>query len=83
MLVLLFLILWPVAELFVAIKVAEAIGVLLTVVLLIAELAARGLAAARRGPGRLAAAERRRRRRSSARLEKCSTEHWSSSARSC
>jgi UPF0716 protein FxsA len=36
MLVLLFLILWPVAELFVAIKVAEAIGVLLTVVLLIA-----------------------------------------------
>jgi UPF0716 protein FxsA len=32
----LLLILWPVAELFVAIKVAEAIGVLLTVVLLIA-----------------------------------------------
>jgi UPF0716 protein FxsA len=32
---LLLLILWPVAELFVAIKVAEAIGVLLTVVLLI------------------------------------------------
>jgi UPF0716 protein FxsA len=36
MLALLLLILWPVAELFVAIKVAEAIGVLLTVVLLIA-----------------------------------------------
>jgi len=36
MLALLFLILWPVAELFVAIKVAEAIGVLLTVLLLIA-----------------------------------------------
>jgi UPF0716 protein FxsA len=36
MLVLLLLIAWPVAELFVAIKVGEAIGVLLTVVLLIA-----------------------------------------------
>jgi UPF0716 protein FxsA len=36
MLALLLLILWPVAELFVAIKVAEAIGVLLTVALLIA-----------------------------------------------
>ena len=36
MLALLLLILWPVAELFVAIKVAEAIGVLVTVVLLIA-----------------------------------------------
>jgi UPF0716 protein FxsA len=36
MFALLLLILWPVAELFVAIKVAEAIGVLLTVVLLIA-----------------------------------------------
>ena len=36
MLALLLLILWPVAELFVAIKVAAAIGVLLTVVLLIA-----------------------------------------------
>jgi UPF0716 protein FxsA len=36
MLALLLLILWPVAELFVAIKVAEAIGVLLTVLLLIA-----------------------------------------------
>lgn len=36
MLALLLLILWPLAELFVAIKVAEAIGVLLTVVLLIA-----------------------------------------------
>ena len=36
MLALLFLIAWPVAELFVAIKVAESIGVLLTVVLLIA-----------------------------------------------
>lgn len=35
MLVVLLLILWPIAELFVAIKVAEAIGVLLTVVLLI------------------------------------------------
>jgi UPF0716 protein FxsA len=35
MLALLFLILWPVAELFVAIKVAEAIGVLLTLVLLV------------------------------------------------
>jgi UPF0716 protein FxsA len=33
---LLLLILWPVAELFVAIKVAEAIGVLLTVLLLLA-----------------------------------------------
>ena len=36
MLALLLLVLWPVAELFVAIKVAEAIGVLLTVLLLIA-----------------------------------------------
>ncbi|HEY2318128.1 MAG TPA: FxsA family protein [Solirubrobacteraceae bacterium] len=36
MLALLLLILWPAAELFVAIKVAEAIGVLLTIVLLIA-----------------------------------------------
>ena len=36
MLILLLLIAWPVAELFVAITVAEAIGVLLTVVLLIA-----------------------------------------------
>jgi UPF0716 protein FxsA len=36
MLALLLLILWPIAELFVAIKVAEAIGVLLTVVLLLA-----------------------------------------------
>jgi UPF0716 protein FxsA len=36
MLVLLLLIAWPVAELFVAIKVGEAIGVLLTVLLLIA-----------------------------------------------
>jgi UPF0716 protein FxsA len=35
MLALLLLILWPVAELFVAIKVAEAIGVLLTVLLLV------------------------------------------------
>ena len=35
MLALLLLILWPVAELFVAIKVAEAIGVLFTVVLLL------------------------------------------------
>ena len=35
MLALLLLIAWPVAELFVAIKVAEAIGVLLTVVLLV------------------------------------------------
>jgi UPF0716 protein FxsA len=35
MLALLLLILWPIAELFVAIKVAEAIGVLLTVVLLL------------------------------------------------
>jgi UPF0716 protein FxsA len=35
MLALLLLILWPIAELFVAIKVAEAIGVLLTVLLLI------------------------------------------------
>jgi UPF0716 protein FxsA len=35
MLVLLLLILWPVAELFVAIKVAEAIGVLVTVLALI------------------------------------------------
>jgi UPF0716 protein FxsA len=35
MLALLLLILWPVAELFVAIKVAEAIGVLLTVILLL------------------------------------------------
>jgi UPF0716 protein FxsA len=35
MLALLLLILWPIAELFVAIKVADAIGVLLTVVLLI------------------------------------------------
>jgi UPF0716 protein FxsA len=33
---LLLLVLWPIAELFVAIKVAEAIGVLLTLVLLIA-----------------------------------------------
>ncbi|MGB9185060.1 MAG: FxsA family protein [Solirubrobacteraceae bacterium] len=36
MLVLLFLILWPVAELFVVIKAAEAIGVLLTILLLVA-----------------------------------------------
>jgi UPF0716 protein FxsA len=36
MLALLLLILWPVAEVFVAIKVAEAIGVLFTVLLLIA-----------------------------------------------
>src|ERR1700759_530798 len=36
MLALLLLILWPVAELFVAIKVAEAIGVLLTVILIVA-----------------------------------------------
>ncbi len=36
MLALLFLIAWPVAELLVAIKVAEAIGVLLTAVLLVA-----------------------------------------------
>ena len=36
MFALLLLILWPVAELFVAIKVAEAIGVLLTVILLLA-----------------------------------------------
>jgi UPF0716 protein FxsA len=36
MLALLLLILWPLAELFVAIKVAEAIGVLLTVILLLA-----------------------------------------------
>jgi UPF0716 protein FxsA len=36
MLALLLLILWPVAELFVAIQVAQAIGVLLTVLLLIA-----------------------------------------------
>jgi UPF0716 protein FxsA len=36
MLFLILLVLWPVAELFVAIKVAEAIGVLLTIVLLIA-----------------------------------------------
>jgi UPF0716 protein FxsA len=36
MLALVLLILWPVAELFVAIKVAEAIGVLLTVLLLLA-----------------------------------------------
>jgi UPF0716 protein FxsA len=36
MFALLLLILWPIAELFVAIKVADAIGVLLTVVLLLA-----------------------------------------------
>lgn len=36
MVALLFLILWPIAELFVAIKVAEAIGVLLTVLLILA-----------------------------------------------
>ena len=36
MLFLLLLVLWPVAELFVAVKVAEAIGVLLTIVLLLA-----------------------------------------------
>ena len=36
MLALLLLVLWPIAELFVAIKVAEAIGVLLTVLLLVA-----------------------------------------------
>jgi UPF0716 protein FxsA len=36
MLVVVLLILWPIAELFVAIKVADAIGVLLTVVLLFA-----------------------------------------------
>jgi UPF0716 protein FxsA len=36
MLLLLLLVLWPVAELFVAVKVADAIGVLLTIVLLLA-----------------------------------------------
>jgi UPF0716 protein FxsA len=36
MLFLVLLVLWPIAELFVAVKVAEAIGVLLTVVLLVA-----------------------------------------------
>jgi UPF0716 protein FxsA len=36
MLVLLLMILWPIAELFVAVKVAETIGILLTVILLIA-----------------------------------------------
>ncbi len=36
MLFLILLVLWPIAELFVAVKVAEAIGVLLTIVLLIA-----------------------------------------------
>ena len=36
MVAVLLLILWPIAELFVAIKVAEAIGVLLTVILLVA-----------------------------------------------
>ncbi len=36
MLVLLLLVLWPVVELFVAVKVADAIGLLLTIVLLIA-----------------------------------------------
>ncbi len=36
MLFLVLLVLWPVAELFVAVKVAEAIGVLLTIVLLVA-----------------------------------------------
>jgi UPF0716 protein FxsA len=36
MVALLLLILWPIAELFVAIKVAEAIGVLLTVILVLA-----------------------------------------------
>ena len=36
MLFLLLLVLWPVAELFVAVKVADAIGLLLTIVLLIA-----------------------------------------------
>jgi UPF0716 protein FxsA len=36
MLALLLLILWPIAELFVAIKIAEAIGVLLTVILVLA-----------------------------------------------
>jgi UPF0716 protein FxsA len=36
MFALLLLILWPIAELFVAIKVAEAIGILLTVILLLA-----------------------------------------------
>jgi UPF0716 protein FxsA len=36
MLFLLLLVLWPVAELFVAVKVAEAIGVLLTILLLVA-----------------------------------------------
>ncbi|MFZ0089024.1 MAG: FxsA family protein [Solirubrobacteraceae bacterium] len=35
MVALIFLVLWPVAELFVAIKVAEAIGIVLTVVLLL------------------------------------------------
>jgi UPF0716 protein FxsA len=36
MLLLVLLVLWPIAELFVAVKVAEAIGALLTVVLLVA-----------------------------------------------
>jgi UPF0716 protein FxsA len=36
MLFLILLVLWPIAELFVAIKVAEAIGVLITIILLVA-----------------------------------------------
>lgn len=36
MLLLVFLVLWPIAELFVAVRVADAIGVLLTIVLLLA-----------------------------------------------
>jgi UPF0716 protein FxsA len=57
MLFLILLVLWPVAELFVAIKVAEAIGVLLTIILLLASwpvgswlLRTKGRAAWRRFP---------------------------------
>ncbi len=52
MVALLLLILWPVAELLVAIKVAELIGVLATLLALAITLAARRLAAARRRDGR-------------------------------
>ena len=55
----LLLILWPIAELFVVIKVAEAIGILLTIVLLAAALAGRDRAGASRGPGRVAPPRRR------------------------
>ena len=60
-------ILWPIAELFVAIKVAEAIGVLLTVLLLFVSWPVGMWLVRAEGRARLAPVERRRLRRSPAR----------------